>query len=191
MRGKRSAPARSEISPQAIKGVLSQIFILECEDTLTYRFRLAGTDICSFFGQEMRGRNLLDYWSRQERESIESLLFSVTEDAAAAVLGIEASTEAGESTHMEMLLLPLKAENNQTSRVLGSASFNPAPAWLGTEPVVNQSIKSLRLLWPDHAPRFIVDADASRPVLEPPFGDKMPARRVNHLKVIEGGLQDR
>lgn len=190
LRGKRPAPARREIAPKDIKDVLSQVFILECEDVLTYRFRLAGTNLCTLFGQELRGKNLLDQWSRHERESIEALLYSVTEDAAAAVLGIEAQTQTGQSVSLEMLLLPLKADDNALTRIMGSISFKEAPSWYGFEPITSQSIKSLRLLWPDHAPRFIVQGQASTPVLDPPLGTSMPARRVHHLKVIEGGLRD-
>lgn len=190
LRGKRSAPARKDIVPHDIKDVLAQVFILECEDALTYRFRLAGTNLCTLFGQELRGKNLLDHWSRHERESIESLLYSVTEDAAAAVLGIEAHTQTGQTVALEMLLLPLKADDSALTRIIGSISYKEAPPWLGHEAIVRQSIKSLRLLWPDHAPRFVVAGQASTPVLDPPFGSKMPARRVHHLQVIEGGLRD-
>lgn len=188
LRGKRSSPQRAEIEPHALKDILSEVFILEREDALTYRFRLAGTDICALYGQELRSRNLLDYWSREQRESIESLLYSVTEDAAAAVLGVDAEIEAGESVGLELLLLPLRTEDAKITRVLGSAALVARPSWFGLEPVVKQSVKSLRLIWPDHAPRFLAEPQSSQPVFEPPFADNMPARRTNGLRVIEGGL---
>jgi hypothetical protein len=199
LRGKRRAPHRRDIQPRAIKNFLSDIFILEREDSLTYTFRLAGTNVCEIFGREMRGSNVLGLWSRHERESIESLLFSVVEDAAAAVLGLEATTESGETAIIEIIFLPIKAEET-TMRILGAVSFKEKPHWFGTAPVISLEVKSIRLLWPDHTPRFSVKtdagvsdagvSDAGKPVLEPPFGDNMPARRRAHLKVIQGGLND-
>jgi hypothetical protein len=188
LRGARKAPSRTEISPHDIKNLLSEVFILECADALTYRFRLAGTRICELFGREMRGRNLLDLWTRQERESIESLAFSVIEDHAAAVLGVRAVTENGDSEIIEILLLPLTSMDKGQTRILGCASFRQNPPWLGASPVTGLTIKSLRLLWPDHTPQFAVSSELAEPVFEPPFQDKMPARRTPQLRVIDGGL---
>lgn len=190
LRRGRRAPRRSELEPAELKELLPDIVILEQEDALTYRFRLAGTRVCSHFGAELTGRNLLDFWSRRERESIESLLFSVREDAAAAVLGFTASSEDGREALMEMVLLPLKRDDGALNRVFGSiVAIDPAE-WLGTAALVHHRIRSLRLLWPDNAPRFTVNLDATSPVKDPPFDSKMPARRRSHLTVIEGGLRD-
>lgn len=191
LRAGRAAPLRSELEPTELQGILPDIMILEQEDPLTYRFRLAGTRLCSYYGRELRGKNILDAWSRAERESVESLLFSVTEDAAAAVLGFSANCEEGHSTAMEMLLLPLKNDGNDHIRVFGSiVPLNP-PDWLGSSPLLGHKITSLRLLWPDDAPRFKIEARAAAPVEDPPFGRNMPARRGRpKLTVIEGGLSD-
>ncbi len=189
LRNGRDAPLRSELEPCEMKSLLPDIMILEQEDPLTYLFRLAGTRLCSHYGQELRGKNLLNMWARHERESIESLLFSVTEDAAAAVLGFAASDDQGREVAMEMILLPMKQENGARTRIFGSLAALDRPEWLGTAKLSRHSVRSLRLLWPDDAPRFTIDARAGQPLSDPPYGARMPARRrPTRLRVIEGGL---
>jgi len=191
LRRGRRAPKRSELEPADLKDLLPDIMILEQEDPLTYRFRLAGTRICGMFGAELRGKNILDFWSRRERESFESLLFSVKEDSAAAALGFTAFSESEQDVAMEMVLLPLKRDDDKATRVFGSIVAIDTPEWLGTTQLVRHKIRSLRLLWPDNAPRLTVSAEAGNPIQDPPFEAEMPARRRSHLTVIEGGLSGR
>jgi len=192
LRAGRAAPLRRELDPGDLKDMLPDIMILEQKDPLTYRFRLAGTRMCSYYGRELRGNNILDIWSRAERESIESLLFSVTEDAAAAVLGFSAFNDEEDGAAMEMLLLPLKHDSGSLTRVFGSIVPLTPPDWLGDRPLVSHKVTSLRLLWPDDAPRFTIEARAAAPVTEPPYAGFMPARRGRpKLTVIDGGLTER
>ena len=72
------------------------------------------------------------------------------------------------------------------------------PYWLGTDPVIRQSIASLRLIWPDEAPQFLRrKSDVPGPqthITSPHPNGTIPfpvrnARRRGHLVVVEGGKQ--
>ncbi|MBS8260115.1 PAS domain-containing protein [Roseibium polysiphoniae] len=204
LRGVRPAPNRSEIDPGSIRALLGDTFILEVTDAHTARYRLAGTRLCSAHCRELKGRNFLRGWGEKDREAMSSLLAAITEDAAAAVVGIAGHTEHEHQLHMEMLLLPLNVPGEGRIRILGSCTPMERPYWLGLHPIMKQSITSLRLVWPDERPYFMNRAEGQttgvNPIL-PRFtaeGMSMPAgamapmpqgaeRRVGHLTVYEGG----
>lgn len=211
LRGSRIAPNRSEIDPGRIRTLLGDTFILEAIDKDTYRYRLAGTRLCSTHCRELKSRNFLRGWGDQDREAMATMLAAITEDGAAAVLGIDGHTERNHVLKMEMLLLPLQVPGEGRSRILGACAYFERPYWLGLHPILNQSISSLRLIWPDERPHFIASTNESRsPVPMMPRTNPMTghisghmagsfegtivppalmsaARQVRHLTVIDGG----
>ncbi|MCA1300052.1 PAS domain-containing protein [Stappia indica] len=202
LRGARPAPDRSEIEPGRIRNILGDTFILEVLGQDTYRFRLAGTRLCALHCRELKNRNILRGWSEEDHEALSTLLAATSEDAAAAVIGLTGYTERRQSVDMEMLLLPLHIPGEGCSRVLGSCVALEQPYWAGMHPILSQTIKSVRLLWPDERPAFLstaapqsrlprsgivpaVTAAEAASAMLPTFG----ARQVQHLTVIDGGKQ--
>ncbi len=189
LRGKEAAPKRSSLDPQNISGLLGDLFILERNSPVKYTFRLAGTRLCSAYGQELRGQSISSFWSESDRESVETLLYSITEDAAAAVIGIQAQSSAGNSLPLEMLLLPLFQDSGKLTRVLGGLVPLESAYWIGEEPLVRQNIRSLRLIWPDKQPAQELAANNSTGKIA--FGQAYATRTAINLRVIEGGLSSK
>ncbi len=196
LRGERPAPNRSEIDPARIRGLLGDTFILEKNDRHTYRFRLAGTRLCSVHCRELKFKQFLRGWNQEDREALETLLASVTEDGAAAVVGVEGHTERGQTLKMEMLLLPLNVPGEGRVRVLGTCVPLERPYWIGMFPILTQSISSLRLVWPDEHPYFVQPRNENVqpifPVRRRAANTHVPQastmhRQVRHLVVYEGG----
>lgn len=185
LRGQRVAPKRSALDPQTIAPLLGDIFILERKSSVEYTFRLAGTRLCSAFGREMRDANLPELWTGADRENVETLLYSVTEDASAAVVGIESLSSNGSTLPMEMILLPLFQDNGHLNRVLGGLVPLESAYWIGVDPLVKHKIKSLRLIMPETGIEpEVVEIGANNQV----FGRSVPTRTAVNLRVIEGGL---
>ncbi|NVK34018.1 MAG: PAS domain-containing protein [Rhodobacteraceae bacterium] len=204
LRNGRPAPNRSEIDPGSIRGLLGDTFILEVSNPNAVRYRLAGTRLCSAHCRELKGRNFLRGWNDKDREALVSLVAAITEDAAAAVVGISGHTERGQTLPMEMLLLPLNVPGEGRVRVLGCSTPMERPYWLGLHPILKQSITSLRLVWPDERPFFLNNQDtdnlsvnrvlprftaegiplSATPVSQIPQGAE---KRVGHLTVYQGG----
>jgi len=195
LRGTRPTPNRSEIDPGQIRSLLGDTFILEAIDAETSRYRLAGTRLCSLHCRELKGRNFLRGWSDQDREAMASMITAITEDAAAAVLGIAGHTERDHTIQMEMLLVPLNVPGDGRTRILGCCSPMERPYWLGLHPILKQSITSLRLIWPDERPHFLSTDQAVNPILPRFTVERSPIpapvvageRKVGHLTVYEGG----
>ncbi len=187
LRGNLPAPRRSALDPQLISGLLGDLFILERKSPVEYFFRLAGTRLCSAYGRELRGQSLTRFWPECDRESIETLLYSITEDATAAVVGIQAQSAAGNHLPLEMLLLPLFQDNGKLTRVLGGLVPLESAYWIGVDPLVRQSVRSLRLIWPDQKPAQtpVPEKTAAAPAA---FGHAKARRTAINLRVIEGGL---
>ncbi|MGI9385716.1 MAG: PAS domain-containing protein [Methyloligellaceae bacterium] len=188
IRNGRLAPRRFEIEPAKIASILPETFILECGGPLGYRFRLAGTRLCEQFGREFRGLCLLDGWSAEDREALETLLHNVVTDGAAGLAAFAATTEDDRTAEFEMLVLPLIHAGSTVNRLLGSITAIDTPYWLGAVPLTQQKITSVQLIWPDSQPRCL-----SEPVPEPALVTPLP-RTVGDMRrrfrVYEGGLSD-
>ncbi len=213
LRGSRPAPDRTEIEPSDIRRVLGDTFILEVASRTDYRFRLAGTRVCALYGRELKGRDFLSFWKGKDRDAVATLLAAVSQDAGAAVVGINARAAHDRDIACEILLLPIRQKDGGFSRILGSLAPMEDPYWIGIHPVVSQAIVSLRLIWPDERPHFLRRGDDAelpppdpRPVVAAPPAPPVPAprpsvptrspahpwadastRRVGHLVVFEGG----
>lgn len=186
VRDGRFAPNRFEIEPVKLADVLPDVFILECPDISSYRFRLAGTRICASLGHELRGNNLLDYWKDDDKEAVHNLLHNVAQDGAGAVIEFECSHGDREVAPFEMLVLPLVHNGENVNRMLGCLSAKSHPYWLGTLELRELKLISFNLIWPgiDSARSKVAQsgvlAEAQPPITS---GDN---RR--HLRVLEGGL---
>ena len=55
-RGTRAAPERADIDPAAVRGVLSDAFIIALDRGGGHPFRLAGTRVCALFDRGNKGR---------------------------------------------------------------------------------------------------------------------------------------
>lgn len=185
VRGTRTAPRRLEIEPDAIAPLLPNLFILERIDAKSYRFRLAGTHVCGYCGKELRDRLFTSLWAAEEREAVESLLFTVTEDAAGVVAGLEGSERGGRSAMFELLLLPLSTGQGVCNRVLGSMSALESPYWLGGWPITGYRLKTMRILWPDGHPPVLVDNQEMDHAVNAPLAGRRALQR--RFSVIDGG----
>ncbi|MEM8813027.1 MAG: PAS domain-containing protein [Pseudomonadota bacterium] len=199
MRGDRLAPRRSEIEPADIREILAETFVLNADTEMAYRYRLAGSRASAPYCRELKGRDFLSLWSGNDARAMETLLQGVCEDAAAAVVGWEGGNLRGQTLMFETLLLPLETEHGRYERILGSTAAADTPYWLGIHPVIEQSIVSLRMIWPNEAASEQADAEA--PVaFKPAASDPAPAltldprtgqiaRRRGHLLVYDGGRE--
>ncbi len=192
VRGGERAPLRSAIEPSDIRHILGEMFILEVLKRDSYHVRLAGTRICALYCREIKGTNFLDLWSGEDRQAMATLSAAVSEDGAAAVVTISALTARDQEVPCELVLLPLRHSGANFDRVLGSCAAMERPYWLGSEPIVRQSIASLRLIWPDEVPTFMRRrsdrAGGTVAATIPPM--RLPAtgsRRRGHLFVLDGG----
>jgi hypothetical protein len=143
-RGKRSAPERADIEPSAIRGVLSDTFILALDRKAGHPVRLAGTRVCALFGREIKGEPFLDLWAAASKPIIGSLIAILADECTGTVAGVSAQNRAGEPIDLEVLLLPLATRRASFARSIGILAPLQTPAWLGVNPVGLLSLGSRR-----------------------------------------------
>ena len=200
IRGSRSAPDRRDIDPTRIRDALANTFILELEGQDKFSFRLAGSHLCTSYCRELKGRSFSSLWHDRDSDAMDTLLRAVTEDHAVALVTFQGTTALQTKVSFETILMPLRHNGSTHTRILGAMSALEEPYWLGVQPILEQRITGLRLIWPDE----IAAEDTAREVLASVVNDVdfstsaaplgLPttvygrtARRYAHLAVIDGG----
>jgi hypothetical protein len=143
-RGTRPAPERADIEPGAIRGALSDAFILALDSKTGHPVRLAGTRICALFGRELKGQSFLSLWTSADRPRISSLLSALTDECIGTVAGAIGRSAGGEPIDLEFLLLPLGIRRPSFARTIGVLAPLKVPQWLGISPVGALSLGSHR-----------------------------------------------
>lgn len=202
LRGSRSAPDRRDIDPTRIRSALANTFILEFTDRHEFDFRLAGSHLCTAYARELKGRSFTRLWHDRDRDAIDTLVRAVTEDHAVALVTFQGTTAVHTRLSVETILLPLRHNGSTQSRILGAMTALDEPYWFGVQPVLEQRITGLRLIWPDDVSlsnaasdmRATVPSDdlgfGTIPHVPTPMSATVygrSARRYAHLAVIDGG----
>ena len=143
-RGRRRAPERTEIEPGAIRGALSDAFILSFDAARGYPVRVAGTRVCALFDRELRGEPFLRLWAADSRTIIAGLLAILGDERVGTVAGASGRSRAGDPIDLELLLLPLDAPRPSFARAIGVLAPLEVPSWLGVSPVGPLSLGSRR-----------------------------------------------
>lgn len=192
LRGNREAPQRTEIDPADIKSLLADTFILEQDGRGEAIFRLAGTRLCAIYGRELRGYSFPVLWSPNDQRIISAHAASVFHDNAVVVVAFEGSGANDRTVELEMVLLPLQGGQG-SARALGVIVPAATPYWLGTTPIEENHILSLRIVEPESERQLLSGRQMIRgPSLIPDDSEISlhgveNGRRIKHLVVIEGG----
>jgi hypothetical protein len=201
IRGARSAPDRKDIDPTRIRDALANTFILELDESEKFSFRLAGSHLCTSYCRELKGRSFSALWHERDHDAMETLLRAVTEDHAVALVTFQGTTAVHTKVTFETILMPLRHNGSTHTRLLGAMTALDEPYWLGVQPILEQRITGLRLIWPDDnslaemardiaaaVPQDVLFARADAPIQ--PMSATVygrQARRYAHLAVIDGG----
>lgn len=113
-------PMRSQIDPRGLENILEYTFILERIAPGLARFRLAGSHLNKLAGMEVRGMPLTAFFAPSARAEITDVLEQVFTLPAIAELELVSPGKLGRAHRQaRMILLPLKSDLGDVSRVLG------------------------------------------------------------------------
>jgi hypothetical protein len=111
-------PARADLSPIDLGGLLPQILMLGHEDGEEV-VRLSGGLIADLYGRDLRGSVLSSLWAKHERPLIADALNRARRAAAPVVLTADAEAPNGECVGLELCLAPLTGPDGAADRTLG------------------------------------------------------------------------
>jgi hypothetical protein len=175
-RGSRPAPERGDIDPTHIRYALGDTFMLAADFVDELRFRLAGTRVCALFCREIKGEAFAEIWNIESRKAVDELMTLMNEENAAAVAGLIAHTEEGNTAELELLLLPLAHSGHARIRALGVLAPTVPPYWLGAQAVSGLELMTVRHIGPELKARSV-----------PRFGRAAADRRLRHGFVVYRG----
>lgn len=145
LRGNRQMPKRSEIDPRGIEDALESTFIVERIAPGVARLRIAGSALNTLMGMEVRGMPITSFFLPSARREISDAIEEVFQRPAIGSLRLTSAGDAQNKTLTgRMILLPLKSDLGDVSRVLGCLV---APGDVGTGPrrfeITTQQIVSI------------------------------------------------
>jgi hypothetical protein len=144
-RGRRAAPERAEIEPGAIRGALSDAFILSLDAARGHPLRLAGTRVCALFDRELRGEPFLRLWAADSRTIIAGLLAILGDERIGTVAGAERDA-------LDLLVLDGRRQHRNGAQQTGD------------EPLDDARLASVA--GDDHDGRDLAGAEVRPPVFE-------------------------
>lgn len=120
LRGSKLLPKRSDVDPRGIEAALEYAFILERIAPGIARLRIAGSHLSDLMGMEVRGMPITALFAPNVRRQIADGLEDVFQTPATATLRLTSPGGRGRATlDAQMVLLPLKSDLGDVSRVLG------------------------------------------------------------------------
>lgn len=120
LRAGREMPKRAEINPRGIESALEYAFILERVAHGVARMRIAGSHLHDLMGMEARGMPLTAFFEHDYRVQVAGLLEEVFQTPAAADVLMTSSSSLGRpALEAWIVLLPLKSDLGDVSRILG------------------------------------------------------------------------
>jgi hypothetical protein len=178
IRGERSAPLRSEIQLQKICPLLPWMFISEpAPSGMDHRLRLAGTGVCELWGENMTGKDLFAAWNAFERSTMSRLLNSAVSERHPFIMRCRVRNESGMSATVEIMGLPVEADDTGTTQVLGLIVPFQDSELLRQHRLVSFDLVSVRIIWIEPLPQKQTCPHASRAKLPP------------HLQLVSGGRE--
>ena len=134
-------------SPAQCRSLLGEMFILDTSNGEA-KYRLAGTKLCGLYGRELKLERFSHAYDDTDELAVDNWASRLAEDDYLALLCSTAFNEDRQRLNLETLLMPLSHNGRTGQRVLGITVACEAPAWLGTKPLVSQTIRSVRVLHP-------------------------------------------
>lgn len=203
LRAGRLAPYRSEIDPRQFEHALENMFILEIIGKETVRVRLAGMKLCEMMGMEVRGMSPRAFMMPEDRSRFDAAIMDVVQKPSVADFVMETVDYNGKSGTAYLLLMPLRSDFGEITRILGCISDNgehfEAPVRMRITRAHSEMISFKADETPTQMPGFAehqkrFDAPEPRPQFSTIAGGKLeeaveePKKakaRPNHLRLVD------
>ena len=120
LRDDQDLPRREQINPRGMAGALHRVFMAERIAPGLARFRLAGMDINTLMGMDVRGMLLSSLFDPDARARLADILEKVFTTRSIVELDLEADRGIGRpAMRGRLLLLPLKSAAGDCDLILG------------------------------------------------------------------------
>ncbi len=148
LRGALPCPARKSFRLDPVKAIVPNLFILDYLPHLnSFRYRLAGTGLTEFHGQDMTGKDMLSGWDTFEQQMQLRVLRTSQRRRQPALIRSRHFTIRGESFGAETIALPFSTGlGNETQLIGGLFPFAPVRDLV----FVRHEMVTVRNIWTEH-----------------------------------------
>jgi hypothetical protein len=177
IRAENAAPDKADLNLKRISDLLPNLVMIERDEMeQSYKWRLAGTQTCQLYKDEITGKDALAGWPSFERDTIAKLFDGVVTNLQPCLIRIRLTTTESQVIAAEMVGLPVRAQNNAKIHIFGGIFTFKELSSYNYCGIANLELSSARTIWTEPLP-----------------GDKLAASRgANGLKsgfkIINGGL---
>lgn len=180
IRSEHAAPKRSDLNLRQIRSLMPNLVMIEkTAATASYRWRLAGTDVCQLFGRELTATDALFLGDSFEKATIRKLYEAVRTSLQPCLLRYRLTTDKDTVIGVEQVGLPLLNDAQSEVYVFGGIfPFHESSKQRHTA-ITGFELASARTIWTEHLP-----------------GDKLleklnnPQPIATGLRLIKGGRED-
>lgn len=124
--GNRTMPARPDIDPVEIPGLLPNLLLMDTADDLAdFRFRLFGTELCKQFCEDRTGFRIGDFRARiDNQEEVFGGYWTVYAERRPHYFPDRTLSVEKDFIRYARLLLPLSADGETVNMILGGIEFH-------------------------------------------------------------------
>ena len=189
-------PFRADIDPRQIPDVLDSLFIFERLNPQDVRVRIAGLTLCEMMGMEVRGQSPMTFFNKHTRDRFAAVVADVMNRPTIARLGLDTNDKMNNTAQAEMILLPLRSDFGDVSRVIGCitgpANGFTAPIRFHVRTVDMETLniteqKAHDFGFAEQGAGFIMDGTSAFRTISGggPARPKRPARAPSYLKLVD------
>ena len=171
LRAERACPTREDFEFAQLKGILPDMVVID-RDFLrnSFKFRLAGTRVCTLFNQNLTGGNVLAGWDSFEADVISRHLLTVINQQQPAVVRMRLTTDRSQVIAAELVALPVQMRNSHRMQIIGGLFPFRAAQSLSHAGIIVRELVSARVIWTEHqAPLERAAPEKSLPPLPEAF----------------------
>lgn len=110
-------PSRADFDPGRVAGLLPNLVIHDLISPEQIRLRLVGTAVVDDYGQEITGRNYLDFVEEPRRPIASRAIFLVCEQPAGMLVKLRSITESGKMLTRESIAFPMRDDDGRARLV--------------------------------------------------------------------------
>lgn len=153
IRAEQSAPRRDQLDLAQIKQIVPDLFIAARDRTSdSFRWRLAGTNVCEIMKQEVTGADVFARWNRFDRDIAARYLGGVDGALQPCLIRFKLHTDLNQVLGAELVGFPILAADGSSIHVFGGIFPFRDPIALGHSGIRHIEMSGARSIWTEHLP---------------------------------------
>jgi hypothetical protein len=153
IRAENAAPSRNDLDLRQISSIVPNLVILD-RDLLhqTYKWRLAGSETCLLYRQQLTSTDALKGWEKFERETLRQAFDTVVTRLQPCLVRFRLTTDRGQTIAAELLGLPIHARNGLRFHIFGGVFPFRDISGLGYDAITHRELSGTRFIWTEPLP---------------------------------------